>query len=121
MAKTGIVDSDSTVMAKTIELKRELDKLVRLIVDDEDYRTETIDQAKETLCALKQLKMKKRSSSVKLHETVPCPEEFKCPLSKELMRDPVVLSSGQVSYQVSVRMELNYGFLFLFFRNILTQ
>ncbi|KAJ4728418.1 RING-type E3 ubiquitin transferase [Melia azedarach] len=95
MAKTGIVDSDSTVMAKTIELKRELDKLVRLIVDDEDYRTETIDQAKETLCALKQLKMKKRSSSVKLHETVPCPEEFKCPLSKELMRDPVVLSSGQ--------------------------
>jgi hypothetical protein len=26
-----------------------------------------------------------------------CPEEFKCPLSKELMRDPVVLATGQVS------------------------
>ncbi|KAJ0112288.1 hypothetical protein Patl1_01509 [Pistacia atlantica] len=56
---------------------------------------EMIDQAKETLSALQELKMKKRSLSLKLRETFPCPEEFKCPLSKELMRDPVVLASGQ--------------------------
>ncbi|KAJ0053877.1 hypothetical protein Pint_01474 [Pistacia integerrima] len=95
MAKTGVFDSDPTVMAKATELKKELQRLVRLIVDDEDYRTEMIDQAKETLSALKELKMKKRSLSLKLRETLPCPEEFKCPLSKELMRDPVVLASGQ--------------------------
>ncbi|KAL5798672.1 hypothetical protein ACOSQ2_003492 [Xanthoceras sorbifolium] len=95
MAKTGVFDSDPTVMVKATELKKELQKLVQLIVDDEDYRTETIDQAKEMLYALKELKMKKRSLSLKLHETVRCPEEFKCPLSKELMRDPVILASGQ--------------------------
>ncbi|KAH9770908.1 hypothetical protein WN944_019497 [Citrus x changshan-huyou] len=95
MAKTGVFDSDPTVMAKATELKKELQKLVRLIVDDVDYRTETIDQARDTLCALKELKTKKRSLSLKLHETVSCPEEFKCPLSKELMRDPVILASGQ--------------------------
>lgn len=97
MAKTGVFDSDPTVMAKATELKKELQRLVRLIVDDEDYRIEMIDQAKETLSALKELKMKKRSLSLKLRETLQCPEEFKCPLSKELMRDPVVLASGQVS------------------------
>ncbi|XP_031255663.1 U-box domain-containing protein 9 [Pistacia vera] len=95
MAKTGVFDSDPTVMAKATELKKELQRLVRLLVDDEDYRTEMIDQAKETLSALKELKMKKRSLSLKLRETLLCPEEFKCPLSKELMRDPVVLASGQ--------------------------
>ncbi|KAJ4829276.1 U-box domain-containing protein 9 [Turnera subulata] len=95
MAKTGVFDSDPTVMAKATELKKELQRLVRTIVDDEDYRTETLDQARETLCALKELKMKKRSLSLKLREMVSCPEEFKCPLSKELMRDPVVLATGQ--------------------------
>lgn len=97
MAKTGVFESDPMVMTKATELKKELQRLVRNIVDDEDYRTETIDQARETLFALKELKMKRRSLSLKLRETVLCPEEFKCPLSKELMRDPVVLSTGQVS------------------------
>ncbi|KAL9360860.1 hypothetical protein Peur_048983 [Populus x canadensis] len=95
MAKTGVFKSDPMVMTKAMELKKELQKLVRNIVDDEDYRTELIDQARETLFALKGLKVKRRSSSLKLRETVLCPEEFKCPLSKELMRDPVVLATGQ--------------------------
>ncbi|KAK0589591.1 hypothetical protein LWI29_016095 [Acer saccharum] len=95
MAKTGVLDSDPTVMVKPSELKKELQKLVKLIVDDEDYCTETIDQAKETLYALKQLKINKRSLSIKLHETLRCPEDFKCPLSNDLMRDPVILASGQ--------------------------
>lgn len=96
MAKTGVFDPDPTLMAKATELKKELHKLVRLIVDDEDCTLETLDQARDALSALKHLKMKKRSLSLKLHETVPCPEEFKCPLSKDLMRDPVILASGQV-------------------------
>ncbi|KDP45270.1 hypothetical protein JCGZ_15135 [Jatropha curcas] len=96
MAKTGVFDSDPTVMAKATELKKELRKLVRTIVDDEDYPIEIIDQAKETLSALKELKIKKRSLSPKLREILlRPPEEFKCPLSKELMKDPVILATGE--------------------------
>ncbi|EEF28886.1 U-box domain-containing protein 9 [Ricinus communis] len=95
MAKTGVFDSDPVVMSKATELKKELQKFVKSIVDDDDYRIETIDQAKETLCALRDLKIKKRSLSLKLRETVSCPDEFKCPLSKELMKDPVILATGQ--------------------------
>ncbi|GFQ00118.1 U-box domain-containing protein 9 [Phtheirospermum japonicum] len=62
----------------------ELQKLVRAIADDEDVNLDAIDRAHRTLCALKDLKLKKS-----------VPEEFKCPLSKELMRDPVIIASGQ--------------------------
>ncbi|GMN50227.1 hypothetical protein TIFTF001_019384 [Ficus carica] len=95
MAKTGVFDSDPTVTAKAAELKRELQRLVRAIVDDEDYSAETVDQAKDALFALKELKLRKRSVSLKLHDSLSCPHEFRCPLSKELMRDPVVVSTGQ--------------------------
>lgn len=97
MAKTGVFDSDPTVMAKaTSELKKELQRLVKAIIDDEDYTTETIDQAKDTLLALREFKLRKRSIPLKLLDTLSCPQEFRCPLSKELMRDPVIVSSGQV-------------------------
>lgn len=97
MAKTGVFESDPPAAAKAMELKKELQRLVRAIVDDEDYSTQTIDEAKEKLRALKELKMKgKRSLSLKLPETLTCPEEFRCPLSKDLMRDPVIVATGQV-------------------------
>lgn len=106
MAKPGVVESDPGVMVKkAIELKRELQRLVKSIVDDEDCSTETIDQAKETLCVLKELKLRRRSSlSLKLHNrnVSSCPDEFKCPLSKELMRDPVIVASGQVSVRILI-------------------
>ncbi|TYH25541.1 hypothetical protein ES288_A03G177300v1 [Gossypium darwinii] len=85
--------------AKEVELKKELQKLVRTIVDEDDYSIHAIDRAKDALCALKGLIMfNKRSlpATFKLHEAVPCPEEFKCPLFNELMRDPIILASGQV-------------------------
>ncbi|KAB2090934.1 hypothetical protein ES319_A03G156200v1 [Gossypium barbadense] len=84
--------------AKEVELKKELQKLVRTIVDEDDYSIHAIDRAKDALCALKGLIMfNKRSlpATFKLHEAVPCPEEFKCPLFNELMRDPIILASGQ--------------------------
>lgn len=101
MAKTDVNDfSDPTVIAKVTELKKELQRLVKAIVDDddEDYSIESIDEAKEKLCALKELKQRKnqRSLSLKLLDSLTCPEEFRCPLSKELMRDPVMLATGQV-------------------------
>lgn len=98
MAKTGVFDSDPAMVAKATELKKELQRLVRAIVDDEDFSTQTIDQAKDTLSALKELKFKKRSLSLKLNDVLSCPEEFRCPLSKELMRDPVIVSTGEVGF-----------------------
>lgn len=102
MAKTAVSGSDPTVMAKATELKKELQRLVRAIVDEDDCTAETIDQAKDALSALKELKLRKRSHSLKLHDTLSCPEEFRCPLSKELMKDPVIVSTGQVSLSLSV-------------------
>lgn len=106
MAKTGVFESDPPAAAKAMELKKELQRLVRAIVDDEDYSTQTIDEAKEKLRALRELKMKgKRSLSLKLPETLTCPEEFRCPLSKDLMRDPVIVATGQVGlYQNFLRL-----------------
>ncbi|CAI9774670.1 unnamed protein product [Fraxinus pennsylvanica] len=102
MAKSGAFEGDPGMVAKAMELKRELQKLVKAIVDEDDDYLGTIDRAEQMLCALKELKVKKSLSSSKIHphhqDTVSqkIPEEFKCPLSKELMRDPVIVASGQV-------------------------
>ncbi|XP_010243171.1 PREDICTED: U-box domain-containing protein 9 [Nelumbo nucifera] len=93
MAKTGVVETDPTVVAKVAELKKELKRLVKIIVEEDESRTETFDQAIEALSGLKDLKYKK-SLSLKLDATA-CPEQFRCPLSNKLMRDPVIVSSGQ--------------------------
>lgn len=91
MAKT---ETNPAAVAKAAELKKELQRLVKTIVDDEEYSVDTIDQTRDILCVLKDLKMKKRSMSLRLHDCMSCPEEFKCPLSKELMRDPVIVATG---------------------------
>ncbi|MBA0733054.1 hypothetical protein Gogos_017102 [Gossypium gossypioides] len=112
MAKTGVLSSDPTVRAKAVELKKELQRLVRTIVDDDDYSIHAIDRAKDALCALRGLIMfNKRSSpaTFKLREAVPCPEEFKCPLSNQLMRDPVILASGQTYDRPFIQTWLNAG------------
>ncbi|XP_021273663.1 U-box domain-containing protein 9 [Herrania umbratica] len=115
MAKTGVLSSDPTVRARAAELKKELQRLVRTIVDDEDYYSvDTIDQAKDVLCALRDLKFNKQStatttSSLKFHEAVSCPEEFRCPLSKELMTDPIILASGQTYDRPFIQKWLNAG------------
>ncbi|KAI4354218.1 hypothetical protein L6164_003106 [Bauhinia variegata] len=112
MAKPGVVDSyPLAAAAKMMELKKELQRLVKSIVDDEDCSSETIDQANETLSLLKDLKLRKRSSSMslKLPKTVTCPEEFKCPLSKELMRDPVIVASGMTYDRAFIQQWLRTG------------
>ncbi|KAG7036239.1 U-box domain-containing protein 9, partial [Cucurbita argyrosperma subsp. argyrosperma] len=95
MAKTGVFDSNPTVVGKATDLKRELQKLIVAIIDDDNFSIDAIDQAKEILCALKELKLRKRSRSSNLYENLICPDEFRCPLSTELMRDPVVVSTGE--------------------------
>lgn len=96
MAKSEV--ADDPVAAKVMELKRELQRLVKAIaVDDcDDVNLEALDKAHRVLCALKDSKIK-RSLSLKLHESpVTVPEEFRCALSRELMRDPVIIATGQV-------------------------
>ncbi|XP_022848956.1 U-box domain-containing protein 9 [Olea europaea var. sylvestris] len=101
MAKSGVLEGGPGLVAKTMELKRELHKLVKVIVDDEDVNLEAIDKAQQMLSALKELKMNKYPSlyfhNNSRREVVSgaVPEEFKCPLSKELMRDPVIVATGQ--------------------------
>ncbi|KAG9154380.1 hypothetical protein Leryth_000820 [Lithospermum erythrorhizon] len=98
MAKTGVFEGDQGMLAKVNELKKELYKAVKSIGDD-DINVEAIDIAQDMLSALKELKLQRSSSSVSLNlqnekKSVVVPEEFKCPLSKELMKDPVIVSSG---------------------------
>ncbi|KAF3602256.1 hypothetical protein F2Q69_00039026 [Brassica cretica] len=111
MAKTEIFDSDPTVIAKTKELKREMKKLLRTIEEDDDFSVQTIDQLQETLSDFKRATIKKmtKSSSLEMLETVSCPEEFRCPLSNELMRDPVVLASGQTYDKLFIQKWLSSG------------
>ncbi|KAL0417986.1 UNVERIFIED_CONTAM: U-box domain-containing protein 9 [Sesamum radiatum] len=103
MAKSGVFEGDPAMVARVLELKKELQKLVKAIADDEyDVNLEAVERAQRMLCALKEFKLKK-SVSLNLRDhhygqgmvAGPVPEEFKCPLSKELMRDPVIIASGQ--------------------------
>ncbi|KAL0436205.1 UNVERIFIED_CONTAM: U-box domain-containing protein 9 [Sesamum radiatum] len=102
MAKSGVFEGDPTTVVKAVELKKELQKMVRAIVDEDDVNLEALDRAQQMLFALRELKLKK-TVSLKLHNhhydhemaSGTVPEEFKCPLSKELMRDPVIIATGQ--------------------------
>ncbi|KAI8574202.1 hypothetical protein RHMOL_Rhmol01G0336400 [Rhododendron molle] len=101
MAKTGVFDGSPA--ARAAELKKELQRLVMTIVDREDEGDDdvssvgTIDRAMETMCVLRELKKCKGGGGGGgcLKVTFACPEEFRCPISKELMRDPVIVATGQ--------------------------
>ncbi|KAL8500980.1 hypothetical protein ACS0TY_020531 [Phlomoides rotata] len=116
MAKSGVFERDPATVVKTVELKKEFQKMVRAIVDDDDINLEAIDKAQRTLLALKELKLKK-SLSLKIlnqhcnQETASgkVPEEFVCPLSKELMRDPVIIATGQTYDRPHIQKWLKAG------------
>lgn len=109
MAKTGVVsDGDAN---RVVELKKELRLLVKTILEEEDNNNsnnndfvsnsssssfvDTIDKTKELLSVLKEVKLKKTTSLRLDDDSLSCPPEFRCPLSKQLMRDPVIISTGQ--------------------------
>lgn len=85
-----------------LELKKELQRVMEaLVVDDDgdDCGLGFTDNAIQTLCALKELKLKQSDGGyVKLKnlEFQEPPMEFRCPISGILMQDPVVAASGQV-------------------------
>lgn len=114
MAKTGVFDADPPARAaRATELKKELQRLVRIIADDEECGAEAIDQARDALLALRELRARRRSSfSLR---TLACPEEYRCPISKELMRDPVIVATGQVREFLAPSFRLDSLIFFLFF------
>lgn len=100
MAKTGVYDTHPAMVAKAKELKKELQRLVKSIVDEDDVLLSlgAIDGAKQVLYSLKELKVKGTSLCLKLKDgscSLPFPEEFCCPISKKLMFDPVIVATGQ--------------------------
>lgn len=95
MAKTGVSETDGVVSAKATVLKNELRTLVKMILDEDDYKVETTDEAIRTLRSLRVLKFNK-SLCMKLEDLWAVPEEFRCPISRKIMRDPVVLTTGEV-------------------------
>jgi hypothetical protein len=94
MAKTGVCEADPAMVSRVTDLKKELKRLVGLIVDDDKFSAENVDLANQTLFSLMNLKGN-RSVSLKIRDSVAFPDEFKCPISKEIMKDPVIVSSGQ--------------------------
>lgn len=100
MAKTA--DGDP---ARVVELKRELRVMVKAILEDSEDNDshsssflDAIDRATEVLSALKDLNGLSKTTSLRLDDhdgSFSCPPEFRCPLSKKLMRDPVIISTGQ--------------------------
>ncbi|KAL3339530.1 hypothetical protein AABB24_028232 [Solanum stoloniferum] len=84
--------------ASADELKRELQRRVNCIVEDADYTIEDTDDAMHCLSSLKDLKVRPTP-----------PPEYLCPLSHQLMKDPVVLASGQTYDRPFIEKWLNKG------------
>lgn len=103
MAKSEVFERDPVV-----NLKKELQILVESIVDEEIGArlgfgfTECVDKATKILQDLKELKEGKKQRSYDDDDNNSimsfdcCPDEFNCPISNEIMRDPVIVSTGKV-------------------------
>ncbi|KAM0005961.1 putative U box domain, armadillo-like helical, Zinc finger, RING/FYVE/PHD-type [Helianthus debilis subsp. tardiflorus] len=90
MAKSGVFERDPTD-----NLKKELQKLVKTIVEDSSD-DEILDQTLQILQSLKQ--------GIQYY-----PQEFNCPLSKQIMTDPVIICTGKTYDRVSIQKWLSGG------------
>jgi len=99
------------------ELKRELKRLVHLIADEDDCRTELFDEISRIVATLKNRKLichnnkaenDTRPFSEKL-DAIGVPDCFLCPISSKLIRDPVVLATGQTYDRTFIQAWLDAG------------
>ncbi|KAJ0244426.1 U box domain-containing protein [Hirschfeldia incana] len=89
--------ADEATVKYAYFLRDELKKVSAVILDETNNdRAEEIEAIEEAIRILKCLEGIR--SSLCSSPPVKVPEEFFCPLSKEIMRDPVVLTCGQ-SYE----------------------
>ncbi|CAL9199036.1 U-box domain-containing protein 9 [Musa acuminata AAA Group] len=117
MAKPGVS------AAAAGELKNELQRLVREIAEEDDGQIGTYEEAARVLAALKQVTFAGRGVSNgtprsplanqrrtdERMDSASVPEHFRCPISSELMKDPVVLASGQTYDRPFIQEWLNSG------------
>ncbi|KAJ0080171.1 hypothetical protein Patl1_23032 [Pistacia atlantica] len=89
------------------ELKKELQRLVKTILDEDDYGMHVTDEALRVLSCLKEFNLKK-SHSLSV-DCLDVPEVFRCPISGEIMADPVVLANGQTFDRPCIEKWLNEG------------
>ncbi|MED6156212.1 hypothetical protein PIB30_012489 [Stylosanthes scabra] len=92
---------------KAAELKEKLKELVKAIVGHDDYTTRDAEDAIATLSSLRDLKRASASSIDDL--SFPVPPEFRCPISTELMSDPVILATGQTYDRAYIQRWLDEG------------
>ncbi|CAL9770756.1 unnamed protein product [Musa acuminata subsp. burmannicoides] len=117
MAKPGVS------AAAAGELKNELQRLVREIAEEDDGKIGTYEEAARVLAALKQVTFagsggsngtprsplaNQRRTDERM-DSASVPEHFRCPISSELMKDPVVLASGQTYDRPFIQEWLNSG------------
>ncbi|XVE62658.1 hypothetical protein DITRI_Ditri06bG0136800 [Diplodiscus trichospermus] len=98
---------ESVKAGEETELKNELQKVMKMILEEDDYGIEITIEAIRILSCLARLKLKK-PVGLGMDDTV-LPEKFKCPISGEIMGDPVVLSSGQTYDRPRIQKWLNDG------------
>ncbi|KAG9447935.1 hypothetical protein H6P81_014063 [Aristolochia fimbriata] len=92
MAKSGSTETvGPSAVARATELKRELRRLAKEIAEEEKCPVEAFDQAAKTLSDLKDLRFRSQQKI----EPAYVPVHFLCPISAELMRDPVIVATGQ--------------------------
>lgn len=82
------------------ELKDKLREFLKAIVDSDDFSPQTADDAIAALKALKNFNS--------VHD-FPVPPQFLCPISTQLMTDPVILSTGQTYDRAFIQRWLNEG------------
>ncbi|XLR67462.1 hypothetical protein S83_018134 [Arachis hypogaea] len=92
---------------KAAELKEKLRGLVKAILEDDDYTTRHAEDAIATLSTLRDLKRASPSSFYDF--SFPVPPEFRCPISTELMTDPVILATGQTYDRAYIQRWLDEG------------
>ncbi|KAJ6809421.1 U-box domain-containing protein 9-like [Iris pallida] len=114
MAKTGSSDVAAPQPRAVAELKKELQRLVKAIVEEEEEqggddrrRMQSYEEALRALSALKDVSFGGNGGGRR--KTTEVPEHFLCPISSEIMKDPVVLSSGQTYDRPHIEQWLNSG------------
>ncbi|XP_020572266.1 U-box domain-containing protein 9 [Phalaenopsis equestris] len=141
MAKSGAAEGTAISDRRTAEeLKKELRRLIKAILEEDEGRAETYKEASEVIAALKELRVgsaagmiggkrpppasddkvkhqqlsEKNATSaiesvVSTQASVSIPKHFLCPLSSAIMRDPVVLATGETYDRAYIQEWLSSG------------
>lgn len=94
------------------ELRKELQR-VRILMEEEvgdDVEVGIAENAMQILQALKELKLHQNDQGFRVLKDLGIPEpppEFVCPISGMLMKDPVIVDSGQVAWILSLSLSLS--------------